>query len=151
MANQQVREILDEARAFHAQLGESYRQTADRSGRERLRMLLYYLGRHEEHLAEALKGYAAEGRKQVLDSWIPSKSVEHLLTQLQLLTTADQIGLDDLVERALRYDDHLITFFKLMAEKAPDEAVRNLFLALVRMEERAERVLARDTIDFSDL
>jgi len=151
MANQQVREILEEARRFHDRLAALYRETGDRQTRERVRLLLHYLSRHEVHLSESMTAFQKEGAREVLGSWIPSKTVDDVLRQLQGLRLPANATSDEIVRLALQYDDHLVSLFRLLAEKAPDDHVRQLFLSLVTLEQKAESTLARDTIDFSDL
>jgi rubrerythrin len=150
MANQQVRDVLTEVAGFHHRLAGLYRRTADQSSRERMRMLLYYLSRHEDHLAEALSGFEASGRQAVLDHWLPLKTVEHLLADLKRIELPPQLGTEELVERALYFDNLVITFYRTLAEQIPDEPVRQLFLTLLRLEQREEKALSRDTIETGD-
>lgn len=151
MANQQVGEILEEARRFHDRLAALYRETGDRQTRERVRLLLHYLSRHEVHLSKSMTAFQKEGAREVLESWIPSKTVDDVLRQLQGLRLPAHATPDEIVRLALQYDDHLVSLFRLLAEKAPDDHVRQLFLSLVTLEQKAESILARDTINFSDL
>lgn len=150
MANQQVRDILNEVAGFHHRLAALYRDTADHSSRERMRMLLYYLSRHEAHLEEALSGVEAAGRQAVLNHWVPLKTVEHLLADLQRLQLPPDLSPEELVERALFFDNLVVSFYRLLADQIPDEAVRQLFLNLLRLEQREEQALARDTLELSD-
>lgn len=57
MPFEQARDVIDHARAFHRQLGERLRRMGDASEKERVRLLLSYLSRHEEHLGETLEQY----------------------------------------------------------------------------------------------
>jgi len=151
MANQSVREILGEVAAFHRRLSDLYRRNADQEGRERLRMLLFYLSRHEAHLGEALARFQSGGGRVVLEMWVPMKTIEHVIEELRGVQIAPGLEVETLIGRALDFDNKVIAFYHLLAEKAPDNAVRQLFQTLIRLEQRAETVLARDTEELSDL
>ena len=150
MANQQVRSVLDAVRAFHRRLATQYQATADRARRERLKMLLHYLARHETYVDEALSSYEQEGARAVLDAWLPPKVTQVPECSPELLDWPDDLDPDELVRRALAFDSCLLAFYRRLADQAPDDQVRALFQNLLRLEERAESTLVRDTTDFSD-
>ena len=50
MAFETTKDVLDHARDFHRQLSDHYAQLRDKAERERVKMLLDYLSRHEKHL-----------------------------------------------------------------------------------------------------
>ena len=52
MAYETVRDILDRVRNFHDQVGEYYHRLYSIADKERVRILLDYLSRHEKHLKD---------------------------------------------------------------------------------------------------
>ncbi len=76
MSFENFKDILDHARAFHRQLSSYYKKLGDKAERERVKMLLDYMSRHEAHLDESLKQYEEEVFKGLMKQhhylgWLP--------------------------------------------------------------------------------
>ena len=62
-----VRDVLEKARRFHQQLEAFYNRLSGESDRERLRLLLDYMCRHEEHFMLGLEQFDDQGRDRLLN------------------------------------------------------------------------------------
>jgi len=69
MASQTVKEIITRIRGLHSQLGWLYESMGDVADKERVKMLLRYVSRHECNLEQALGQYQQQAAKAVLDTW----------------------------------------------------------------------------------
>ena len=146
MANQQVRDVIRAVRSFHHQLAAIYQSSSDHAGRERLRMLLHYMSRHEQNLEECLLKFEQEGAPRVLDYWFRVKTREDILTELQHVHCHPAMEADEIIDTALAIDAKLVAFYKDLADHGDNEEVRELFGALYQMERKYDGILVRDAI-----
>lgn len=150
MANQQVRDVIRAVRQFHHRLAALYQSAHDRSEKERLRMLLYYMSRHEAHLEDCLLKYEQEGSRRALDYWFSLKANDDILAHLSAVPCDPARSAHEIIDAALAVDAKLVSFYKHLAEKADNEEVRELFTALYEMEKKHEGALVRDAIELED-
>ena len=66
----QTKDVLDYARTFHRQLSEYYDSLSKLAEKQRVKMLLDYLSRHEKHLDEILADYEEDASKKVMNTWL---------------------------------------------------------------------------------
>ena len=57
MSIKKTRDIIDYARGFHEKLNLYYQSLAEHTNKERLKLLLEYMARHEKHFEECLAEY----------------------------------------------------------------------------------------------
>ncbi len=145
-----VTHIIDRIRALHQQLADRFERAGAELPRERARLVLDYIGRHERHLAEALEKYQATASRAVLDTWFkntPGRPVEECLDQVRL----DAKDPASILRSVLAMDRCLVDSFRRIAESAAAQEVKEFFQQLVAMEEREEHRLVRDAIEMEDL
>ena len=151
MGCERTRDILAEAEAFHRQIGEYYHQLSDQAEKQRIKMLLDYLGRHEEHLANSLADYEQNASAAVLDTWFQSKHKLNVCEILKDVKIAPEMSVDDVIELGLKLDECLITIYRDLAEDAQSEDVRTVFQNLLDMEEEEKRQLVRNSLRVMDI
>jgi rubrerythrin len=140
----QTRYVLDLSRQFHRQLSEFYGQLADRAERQRVKLLLAYLSRHEDYLRTCLEGYEERVPRATLDTWLQYVPDEPPLGDLATLTVEPAMTVKDVTEIALRLDDGLIGFYRALADEAASSEVRDLFDNLLEMERHEQMALRRE-------
>lgn len=151
MTNITVREILDQAQEIHHRLGEHFHQLADDAEKDRLRMLLHYLQRHESSMEESIREFEALARESVLNTWylfVPETDIQKEIEAAHITETSSP---SDIIGAAIRLDNCLIKLYEKMADTAASEDVRNLFEELLRMEQKEEFRVVRDTLEVEDL
>lgn len=146
-----TRDVLDHARAFHGELGKLYERLAGEAQQERVKMLLNYLSRHEEHLEEGLAQYEEGASKRILDTWFKYVPGEDRLRECQSIQLERDMSVDDVVAVALRLDTCLLDLYKEMADTAVSQEVKDVFTNLLDMEEQEKHKLARNTLLLQDL
>ncbi len=151
MASQTVRDIITHIRGMHCQLGSLYQSMGNAAARERVKLLLYYVSRHERNLEEALSQYQQQAKKAVLDTWYKSSSGDPLAGVLDPLHIRPDMATDDVIHTVLDADQKLVNQFRQLAENAASEDVRELFQKLIAIEEREEHLLVRDATELEDL
>jgi len=142
-----TRNLLDNVRQFHQQVAD-YCQRVALHQNERIRLLLEYIGRHEQHLAEATAAYQHEGLDKVLNTWFRN-------VPAQLARDIDTLGnhpsVDDVINWVVRLDDSIINYYQSLAEEAEIPEVRTALTNLLNMESREKLKTVRSALRINDI
>ena len=148
---ERTRDVLDHARTFHNELRKAYQKLSSETEKERIRMLLDYVSRHEEHLEESLTAYEARASKKVLDTWFKYVPEEDKLQNVQDLKLEPDMSIDDIIDVTLRMDNCLVDLYKEMAEAAVSQEVKEVFTNLLNMVEQEKHKLVRNALHLKDI
>ena len=151
MTNVTVRDILELAKNIHHRLSEYFQQLADTEERERIRMLLQYLQRHEvgmENYVNACENLVLE---HVLETWYPYVPETNIQNEIENAHISPTSSLSEIISAAIRLDNCLVNLYRRMADTATSEDVKHLFEELLSLEEKEEFRLVRDTFELADL
>ena len=148
---ERTQDVLDHARAFHKELQRLYQQLSTETEKERVKMLLEYLSRHEEHLEQSLSAYEAGASKRVLDTWFKYVPQEDKLQKFRDVKLEPEMSVDDVIEVALQMDNCLVDFYKDMAEVAVSQEVKEVFTNLLEMEEQEKHKLVRNALQLKEI
>jgi rubrerythrin len=151
MPAQTTRDILDQARFFHRQMRAFYDGLRDRIDQPKLALVLDYLCRHEDRMAEALRAYEQRAADRVLNAWFqfaPGVSVE---SALAAVPAGSPLTLDDLLRISVLLENELIQLYRRAAEGAADENVKTVFERLADEAVKDRTRLSRDLTDMVDL
>jgi rubrerythrin len=153
MSFETTKDVLDHARDFHHHLSEYYSQLSDKAGRERVKMLLNYMSRHEKHLAESLSEYEHSVSSKILDTWFQFPAPKEALTTCRIVAVEEntELSVDGIVDLALQLDECLVQLYKSMIESSESEEVREVFTNLLQMEKHEEVELVRNAFRLKGL
>ena len=107
------------------------------------KMLLDFLSRHEEHMAESLARFEKESRHGILEAWLeysPGLDVDTVMCKFHLCENPSS---DEIIQLALDFDDTLVNLYKEVAEKVNDSKVKEVFKNLLQLEEKEKIQVAR--------
>lgn len=145
-----TRNLLDNIRQFHQQVADYCAKTLKLSNNERIRMLLDYIGRHEQHLAEATAAYEKDGQNKVLNTWF--RNVPGALPDPGAIAAlGDNANEDDVINWVIKLDDAIIDFYKTLAAEAEIPEVRIVLNNLLAMENREKLNMVRSALRINDL
>ncbi|MBU1909561.1 MAG: hypothetical protein KJ726_05915 [Verrucomicrobia bacterium] len=144
MTTQRTRDILERAREFHAQLSRFYERMGESVDHEKIRMLLTYMSRHETNLAECLTRYKREAAERVLDTWFKYVSEKATCKSFEGVVIRPDATVEEVVQIALRLDRCLVDLYTEMAERAVSQEVRDLFMSLLKTEQKEENQMVRN-------
>ncbi len=150
MRYKNTREILEHVQAVHRGLEQKYLGLGAQAGEERVRLLLEYLGRHESHIREALEQYEADASDEILDTWFPHAFDVSIEPDLNRLVGDEANDFDALLRHAVEFDDRIVELYRVLANEAHTERLREVFAALLRMEERGRNTMVRDALMFRE-
>ena len=151
MASETVKDIIVRIRGMHSQLGWFYQAMGEATAKERVKLLLNYISRHERNLEEALSQYQNQAAKAVLDTWYKATPGTALSQEMEQLKISSEMTADEVVALVLAADQKLVGQFRQLAENAASEDVRDLFQKLIAIEEREEHQLVRDALELEDV
>lgn len=150
MSFKTVRDVLVLSQDIHSSASNLYEQLREQTQRERVDMLLKFLSKHEEELAQILAKVTADVSEKILDEWHQTE----LTSVAQILDGCKEchpdISVDELVNMALRVDDSLISLYKHMASESSTDGARQLFNNLVLLEENEKMKTARAALSTND-
>lgn len=153
MAFETTKDVLDHVRQFHQQLSEFYNRLSQKAEKERVKMLLDYLSRHEKHLENSMADYEAEVSANILKTWFQYPPPKDMLTTCQSLSIDDYdvLTVDSVVILALDLDNCLISLYREMIKNSESTEVREVFENLLAMEQKEELELVRNSLELKDL
>lgn len=146
-----VREIIDRIRRIHHQLSWFCETVGDATEKERMRMLLRYISRHEQNLDGALAKYQDGASRAVLNTWFKTTPGPPLGSCVEQVNITADLDADEVIRVVLACDKCLVESFRRFAESAVADEVRDFFQQLIGMEERAEHRLLRDALELEDV
>jgi len=144
-----ARQLLTLVRDFHRQLGDFYAEMSVKAEREKVKALLEYMRRHEEHLEAHLGKYNKPGAGRLLDAWFARMPEIAKCECFEGPKLTRDMSVEDVVRTALWFDDCLIEFIREMAELAPTDYLRDVFSSLASMEEQEERKVTRAALELT--
>jgi rubrerythrin len=147
-----TRDVLDYVKQFHRKARNLYSQLADHEEQERLKLLLTYLSRHENHLAKSLADYEEETSAKILNTWFQYVPDQALLEPINHIDIEPNLSVDEVIELAMRLDNCLIELYKEMIDhSAAISEVKEVFQNLLEMEQQEQHQLARSRLGTFDI
>lgn len=150
MACSTVRDMFDRIRRLHQEVADFARRIDGQAPGERVHLVLDYLARHEQNMAQAIAEYEHGAGNRVLDASfanLTAMDVEQMCAQLVL---GPDITAEDVIALAVNIDNGLSQLYREAAEKAPYEELRQLFQTLHANNERETRRMVRDMVEVND-
>ncbi len=153
MTFETTKDVLDHAREFHGQVSEYYRQLGEKNQKERVKMLLEYMSRHEKHLEESLARYEEDVSGRILNTWFQYPPPKDMLKTCVNLTLEgkENLTVDEVIELALQIDGCLIQLYKQMVAESEFDEVKEVFNNLLEMEKQQEMTLVRDALHLKEI
>lgn len=146
-----VKDVLERARVFHRDMSAFYGRMSNVAERERVRLVLDYLARHERYMDDCLSAFEKGAGKQVLTTWYKYTPPKATVAALSGIELRPDMSVEDVLKVAFRLDECLVALYRGMAEGAPSVEIRDLFNKLLELEKKAEHQLVRDTVEMEDL
>jgi len=146
MEYERTRDIIEHARAFHGRLEELYQGLAEKAEKQRVKMLLDHLSRHERRLREVLSRYEQHAAREMLDTWFQYVPEEETLQRFAAVDWTDDMSIDQIIENALRLDQYLLDLFRESANRALGDDIRDVLGSLLTLEEEEMVRLKRSAL-----
>jgi rubrerythrin len=150
MPVQRTKEILEHARQFHQGLAAFYQRLTDVASRERVKLLLDYMSRHEERLSKTVEELENVLPKEALAQWV-DRGFETSLQVSGTLELGEEMSLENVVHMAIEFDDCIISFYERASAATTHQPLKDFFEELIQMERRSLKDLVKNALLFQDL
>ena len=151
MRFEQTRDVLEHARDFHAKLARFYHSLADEAQQERLKLLLDYISRHEQHLGESLDQFEDDATTKLLDTWIDFSQDSEILRFPADISIEPDMTVDQVIEIAMKMDECLVQLYRQLVAHTDVPEVREVFENLLALEEGEKHRIARQALGVKDI
>ena len=139
----QIKNLLNQAIEFHKSLAELYSRIDSESEKDSVKLLANYMARHEKVLKERLGSITVERQKQLAEEWVKNEPKFAKKCCIEDLEIDKNSSVDDVVDAGLRLNQCLIDYYHRIAEIAPSEEMKEMFLELEIMEISEKKKLSR--------
>lgn len=146
-----IQDVVDFAGKLHAALSEQYAELEQLSSSERAQLMLDYLNRHEQNLAQAMGKYDADMTQGIAALWlqdVPELQPEELVEKVR---GVDLGNVDNIIAVALDVDEYLIKLYQRMADEVDSDAGREVFKSLIKLEDNERHRLSRAAFRLADI
>jgi rubrerythrin len=146
-----VKDVIDHSRRLHQQISKLYKNIKQKQTQERVKMLLDYLQRHEEHLEKSLSQFEHDKSQKVLDSWFQYAPDQDLSEILSTIEINDHMDSEEVIIMALKLDDYFIELYESMVTNSSSPSVKAVFQNLLDMEQQEKIRTARTALNMHDM
>jgi rubrerythrin len=146
-----TKDVLDRAREFHRQVSAFYEQLGSLAAKERVKIVLDYMSRHQKYLDACLAEYERNASREVLETWFQYTAPIETRRCIASIALAPEMSVSDVIKAAVRLANCLAELYRAMAEEAVSDEVKDLFKELLHFEKTEEHNLVRDLVEMEDL
>ncbi len=146
-----VRDVVDIAAKLHAALSAQYAELEQLSNPERARLILDYLNRHEQNLAQAMDKYEVDMAQGVAALWMQDVPVLQSDELIEKVRGIDLNDVDNIIAVALDVDEYLIQCYQRMAVEVDSDEGREVFKSLIKLEDNELHRLSRAAFRLADI
>lgn len=147
MPFEQARDVIEKARSFHRDLAAFYHRIGGVVDRERVQLLLEYLGEHEERRERQLAEFERRTPATMLDTWYQFPPETRIQEALQRIHIRPDMSVAEAVCMALQLDESLLRLYRQAADSAPIEHIRETFLRLYEEGKKERSKLVGDLFE----
>lgn len=147
----QTSDIIQSVRSFHDQMRIYYDRLHKNDEKQKVKMLLDYLSRHEKHRDETLAKYEEEASKKVMEIWfkyIPNNISPDCFDNIDIKSN---MSVDDVIGIAMHLNNCLLELYTRLVENTPGNEVRDVFNCLLERMKKEKMNLARDALWLNDI
>jgi hypothetical protein len=141
-----TRQLLDDIRDHHAELGELFKRRARIAASPGTRLMLRFLADEQGRLSRQILRFEQDGRRSTLGTWFgfaPPRPRHAGAAEVK-----SQMSPAELVEVALEHHGALVSYCKQLAREAAVAPVRELFEDLSELEAHEVRYIAAAEAQF---
>ncbi len=151
MAYETVADVFDRVRNFHAQVGKYYNQLYLIADKEKVKLLLDYMSRHEKKLELCMSEYEDNASKDILNTWFkhtPASTYQECFKDSDL---NHSMSIDDVISVALRLDDCIINAFKRIVDSSESNRIKEIFTCLLKSAEREKKKFVNEALELKEM
>jgi rubrerythrin len=148
MRFENAREALKHASIFHLELSKLYTRLLETTKDEKTRMLISYLIKQEEDLAQSLKSYEKETPSGVLDTWMQYANDANILKIPKIEALHEDASSNDILAISSQITNELLALYAQVEQQVDEDEVKEIFANLANMQSQK---LKRVSMNFDRL
>jgi hypothetical protein len=151
MAYETVKDVFDRVRSFHNQVSGYYHRLYAIADKERVKMLLDYMSRHEKKLELCMAEYEDNASKDILNTWFkytPASTYQECFRDSDL---NHDMSIDDVISVALRLDDCIINAFKRIVDSSESNRIKEIFTCLLKSAEKERKKFVNEALELKEM
>ena len=151
MRFEKARDAFNHASLFHTELSKLYQSSAAQEHTDKAKLLLNYLVKHEQELADGLDKYQQDAPAALLDTWFQYTNDTEILNIPESEAFFTKKTIETIVEFSFKIADDLIEFYEDMASQADKTTLKEAFTNLATMQKQEKRKLSMNIDRLMDL
>lgn len=151
MRYETAKDLLGEAASLHEGLARYYQRLSGEAERERVRLLLDYLARHEANMADVLDRFGKETADRVRNAWFKYELDGEFVKCIPPARPVQDMSTSEIVDLAIQLDDCIIDLYQLIAMQSELPEAREAFTNLVALERTEKMRMVRQAMGLEDL
>ena len=151
MRFEKARDAFNHASLFHTQLSKLYQRSAAQKNTDKAKLLLNYLVKHEQELADGLDRYQQDAPAALLDTWFQYTNDTDILKIPESAAFFANKSIETIAEFSFNIADELIKFYEDMALQADKTTLKEAFTNLAAMQKQEKRKLSMNIDRLMDL
>lgn len=148
---QTAKDVIDQTKAFHRRLSDFYQNLSESVEKDRVKLVLEYLSRHQQNLAAIMDDYESELSERILNTWIMYVATECNLEPYFEAKLDNSMTAQEAIDIAIKLDACLLDTYKAMLNKEIPDDVSNVFEDLLKLEEREKVKMAKNALKIETL
>ena len=151
MKLQRMRDFIDSIIMFHRNLSEFYNELSASVEKERIRILLNHMARHEKNMMKSLKNYEKEASAAILDISVQFDPDAPEKLPCENLRIHKDMTPDAVITMALEFDDCIIRIFEKVLNCSDNNDLKDVFSNLLDLERNSLKKFATDSTRIHEL
>ncbi|WP_027177797.1 hypothetical protein [Maridesulfovibrio bastinii] len=148
---QTAKDVIEQTKAFHHKLSSFYKNLAESVEKERVKLVLEYMSRHQENIACIMADYESEVSERVLNTWMMFAAKECDLSPFFDAELKEDMTAQEAIEVAIKVDGCILDTYKAMLGREVPDDVSSVFEDLLKLEEREKIKMAKAALNIETL
>jgi len=130
-----LRDVLHWTREYHQCLADCLQDSVDQNESERAKMLLKYLGEHEQKLVTVLEGFEKGADENALNTWCYEYFDKHpVIRHQQCECPFSELGTTEIMTEITTLNQQVIELYRYLQSRAESEGGKELLSQLSELE-----------------
>jgi len=147
-----LRDVLHWTREFHQYLADYLQHSVEKNESERARMLLQYLGEHEQKLVNVLEGFEKTASESALNTWCYEYLDKYPIhRQVSYEGSFSQLEPADIISEIVSQHQKVIEFYRYLYSRAETTSSQELLANLTELEKHEAMRMVHSANRLQDL
>ncbi|MDX2319391.1 MAG: ATPase [Moritella sp.] len=147
-----LRDVLHWTREFHLQMANCLQYSIDKNESERAKLLLKYLGEHEQRLVNVLAGFEKDTSESVLNTWCYEYlDKTPIVRHQQCEVPFSQLKSTDIIPEIINLHQQVIDLYNYLQSRAELPSTKELLTQLADLEQHKIMEMVQSANRLEDL